>query len=70
MILFRATITSEELRTIISEIEGVMNSRPLCYNYSDDTEEVISSSHMCGRRLISFTKNMMKLKVKLRSQKG
>ena len=32
-----------------------MNSRPLCYNYSDDTEEVTTLSHMmCGRRLISL----------------
>ena len=48
-------MTYEELFTIISEIEGIMNSRPLCYNYSDDIEEVITPSHlMYGRRLMSF----------------
>ena len=48
-------MTYEELRTVIAEIEGIMNSRPLCYLYSDDTEEVITPSHlMLGRRLMSI----------------
>lgn len=54
-ILFRATVNYEELRTVICEIEGIMNSRPLCYNYSDDTEEVITPSHLIfGRRLMTY----------------
>ena len=54
-ILLKSKITYEELLTIIIEIEGVINSRPLCYIYSDSsTEEVLTPSHlMVGRRLLS-----------------
>ena len=53
-ILFRATVTYEELQTIIAEVEGVLNSRPLCYSYSDDIEEEITPSHLInGRRLLT-----------------
>ena len=60
-ILFRATVTYEELRTIIVDIEEVMNSRPLWYNYSDDIEEVITPSHLIlGRRLRSVNYSVQK----------
>ena len=44
----------EELLTIITEIEAVLNSRPLCYTYDSSVDEVISPSHLIyGRRLLS-----------------
>ena len=50
--LWRSRLTYEELETVVIEIEGVMNSRPLCYVYDDCTEEVLTPSHlMFGRRL-------------------
>ena len=53
-ILFRSTITYEELLTVIAEIEGILNSRPLCYHYSDEVEEDITPSHLfSGRRLLT-----------------
>ena len=53
-ILGKSILSYEELLTVITEIEGVINSRPLCYQYSDEIEEVITPSHlMHGRRLNS-----------------
>ena len=36
-----------------SEVEAVVNSRPLTYIYEDEVEEVLTPSHFyCGRRLL------------------
>ena len=40
--------------TIVTEIEGIINCRPLTYIYNDNTEEVVTPSHLIyGRRLLS-----------------
>ena len=53
-ILFRASVTYEELETVLVNVEGIVNSRPLTYIYDDDVEEVITPSHLLlGRRLLS-----------------
>ena len=54
-ILKKTKVTYEELLTLIIETEGVINSRPLCYLYSDSSvDEVLTPSHlMFGRRLLS-----------------
>ena len=58
-ILRRTTVTYDELLTIIIEIEAVMNSRPLCYQYSDEVDEVLTPSHMDkGKRLLSSRKSL------------
>ena len=42
----------DELHTTLVEIEGVLNSRPLTYLYSDDLEEPLTPSHLIlGRRI-------------------
>ena len=52
-VLFRATVNYEELQTVIIEIEGVINSRPLTYMF-DEVEDVLTPSHLLlGRRLLS-----------------
>ena len=52
-VLFRASVTYEELLTVLAEIEGVINSRPLTYVF-DDVEDVLTPSHLLlGRRLHS-----------------
>ncbi len=57
-VLRRTTATYDELLTIIIEIEAVMNSRPLCYQYSDEVDEVLTPSHLDkGRRLLSKRKS-------------
>jgi hypothetical protein len=53
-ILFRASVTYEELETVLVNVEGIVNSRPLTYIYDDDVQEVITPSHLLlGRRLLS-----------------
>ena len=52
--LFRASVTYEELLTTIIDVEGIINSRPLTYVYGDDVEEILTPSHLLlGRRLLS-----------------
>ena len=53
-VLFRASVSYEELQTTIVEVEGIVNSRPLTYAYGDDVEEILTPSHLLlGRRLLS-----------------
>ena len=53
-ILKKSKVNYDELLTIITEIEGIVNCRPLCYMYSDDVEDVLTPSHLLfGRRLLS-----------------
>ena len=48
-------LTHDELNTIVTEIEAVLNSRPLSYLYSDSLEEPLTPSHMLlGRRILGL----------------
>ena len=54
-ILKNAKLSYEELLTVVTEVECVLNSRPLTYMSSDDLEEPLTPSHlMTGRRLLSI----------------
>jgi len=44
-ILGVAKLAYEELLTVFTEVEGVLNSRPLTYVYSDEVEEPLTPSH-------------------------
>ena len=49
----RAKLTFEELSTIVIEVEGVINSRPLTYLSPDDFDQPLTPAHLlCGRRLL------------------
>jgi hypothetical protein len=51
-ILWKSKLTFEEVETILVEIEGVLNSRPLCYVDDSDLSEPITPSHlMYGRNI-------------------
>ncbi|GFV96204.1 integrase catalytic domain-containing protein [Trichonephila clavipes] len=52
----RATLFRDELETLLIEIEGVLNSRPLTYIFSEFNEpEPLTPSHMIlGRRVNSL----------------
>ena len=41
-VLGKAQLSYEELLTILTEVEGILNSRPLTYVYSDITEEPLT----------------------------
>ena len=48
-------LTYEELLTVITEIELVLNSRPLTYLHFDDVKEPLTPSHLVvGRRLMTI----------------
>ena len=51
-ILGRATVNYEDLLTIINEIEGMINSRPLVYVNTDDVHEILTPEHLIYGRLI------------------
>ena len=54
-ILGKARLTYEELLTVLTEVECILNSRPLTYLYPDDLEEPLTPSHfISGRRLLSL----------------
>ena len=43
-------LTYEELTTVTSEVEAVVNSRPFTYIYENEVEEMVTPSHLyCGR---------------------
>ena len=51
----RASLSFDEFHTTLVEIEGVLNSRPLTYLYSDDLEEPLTPSHLIlGRGILKL----------------
>lgn len=53
--LRNAKLNYDELHTVLVEVEGTLNSRPLTYVSSDDPEEPLTPSHLlCGRRILSL----------------
>ncbi|GBM82347.1 hypothetical protein AVEN_54779-1 [Araneus ventricosus] len=52
-ILGKALVTSEELQTILAEIEAIINSRPLTYVYNEPDEPfpLTTANFLTGRRL-------------------
>ena len=52
--LGKSKLNYAELLTIVTEIEAVLNSRPLCYTYDNSIDEAITPSHLIfGRKLLS-----------------
>ena len=50
--LGNARLTFDELFTVLVEVEGTLNSRPLTYEYDETSEEVSTPSHLLfGRRM-------------------
>ena len=54
-VLGNARLTYDELLTILVEIEGTLNSRPLTYEYNETDTETLTPSHLIfGRRIKSL----------------
>ena len=45
-ILANARLDYEELLTVVTEVESILNSRPISYVYTEETEEPICPSHL------------------------
>ena len=55
--LRNAKLDYDELHTILVEVEGALNSRPLTYVSSDDVEEPLTPFHLIyGRGILSLAK--------------
>ena len=51
----RGRLTLDELTTAVTEVEMIVNSRPLTYFSTEDVEEPVTPSHLiAGRRLMSL----------------
>ena len=51
----------EELFTIMTEVEAVLNSRPLTYMYSEDMETPLTPSHLVmGKRSLTLPDTTIK----------
>ena len=51
----QAKFSFDELLTAVTEVEEIVNSRPLSYVTSDDLEEPLTPSHLLvGRRVLSL----------------
>ena len=55
----QAKFNHDELITAVTEVEAIINSRPLTYVAADDLEEPLTPSHLLvGRRLLSLPENL------------
>ena len=51
----QANLTHDEILTAVTEIESIINSRPLSYISTEDTEEPLTPSHLLiGRRVLNL----------------
>ena len=59
-VLGQAKLTYDELLTNLIEIEGIVNSRPLTYDYDETDGEVLTPSHLIfGYRLDSLSDDVI-----------
>ena len=55
----QARLSYDELLTAVTEVEAIINSRPLSYLSPDDLEEPLTPSHLLtGRRVLSLPDNL------------
>ena len=51
-------LTFVELQTVISEIEFILNKRPIGVDYDDDLEDVLTPNHLIFGRRLEATSNL------------
>ena len=61
-VVTRAKLNYEEMETVIVEIEGLINSRPLTYLYEDNVDEPLTPSHLIsGRNIASHSEPLVEV---------
>ena len=50
----KAKLTHDELLTVLTEVEAIINSRPLSYVSSEDLDEPLTPSHLSGLHILSL----------------
>ena len=64
-VIGRSKLYYDELLTILVDVEGVINSRPLTYMAADDLDEPLTPSHfLYGRRILTLP---LKMKIPMNS---
>ena len=53
-------MTQDELYTLLVEIEGTLNNRPLTYLSAEEFDKALTPSHLCGRRLETLPERELK----------
>ena len=61
-IVGRASLTYDEINTVIVEVECVLNSRPFTYVSAKDQEEILTPSHSLNGRNISSLPELSKFR--------
>ena len=58
----QASLNHDELVTAVTEIESIINSRPLSYVSAGDVEEPLTPSHLLiGRRVLNLPDHLSQL---------
>ena len=50
-----AKLTYQELETVLSEVEQIINNRPITYNYSDSEESCLTPNHLLYGRTLKYS---------------
>ena len=59
-ILQKNKLIYKELQTVVIEIEGILNTRPLCCIHDNSPDSVVTPSHLIyGRNLLAEFQQMM-----------
>ena len=62
-IIGKTRLPYDELLTAVTEVEGILNSRPLTYIQSDDIKEVLTVSHLLTERKLATLPEISELKI-------
>ena len=56
-VIGNARLTFQELETVLTEIEGNLNNRPLTYEYSEVVEEMLTPNHLIHGRILGMLRD-------------
>ena len=57
--IFNARLSCEEMQTVLTEVEGVLNNRPLTYVSNDEALQALTPNHLIFGRRLSTTAELL-----------